>query len=84
MLRIMLKQNQLLPLIYLPPDIIKPAIKATALPPINIKLAEDDFPEPFAGSALMVSFIEDIIVGISFTAPIKPPESIIPAPIYFT
>ena len=80
-------------------DMIAPIIAITMLPEIKnaaknpittppnksiICIDEPSSPSPVLDLALSVSFIEAIIVGISFIAPIIPPQSIIPAPIYFT
>ncbi|KAF5037310.1 hypothetical protein DSECCO2_565920 [anaerobic digester metagenome] len=67
-----------------PPEIKKPAKNPIIIPPNNISVPTDELSALFVDFALRVSFMEEIIVGINLIAPIKPPESIIPAPIYFT
>ncbi|MPN17142.1 hypothetical protein SDC9_164492 [bioreactor metagenome] len=65
------------------PDIINAAINPTIAPPNNIIICIDELSPPVP-LALVVSLTEAIIVGISFIAPIIPPNNIIPAPIYLT
>ena len=67
-----------------PPEMKNAATNPIAIPINNSKEAKEElFPfSPFF--APTVSLIEDTMVGINRIAPIKPPDSIIPAPIYFT
>ena len=61
-----------------PPETMKPEMKPMTIPAIRTILADE--PPEAEDFALSVSLMEDTIVGISLTAPIKPPESIMPAP----
>ena len=63
-----------------------PATNAITIPTKSIIISPELFsPLPsLLDLAFNVSFIDTTIVGISFKAPIIPPQSIIPAPIYLT
>ena len=63
-----------------------PATNAITIPAKSIIISPEFFsPLPsLLDLAFNVSFIDTTIVGISFKAPIIPPQSIIPAPIYLT
>ncbi|MPN11294.1 hypothetical protein SDC9_158595 [bioreactor metagenome] len=72
--------------IFTLPDIMNAATNAITIPPISINISPElpsELPS-LADLAFKVSFTETIIVGISFIAPIRPPQSIIPAPMYLT
>ena len=68
------------------PDIINAATNAITTEAKSI-IISPELPSEFPlleVLAFKVSFIETTIVGISFNAPIIPPQSIIPAPMYLT